>query len=213
MSERIRDAERSRRAILDAAERLFAERGYDGASMSDIGAAAGLSRGSPGYLFGSKAELYRAVLARVFADRQAATWDALAPVREWAEGDDGPDALDAALEQAVVGYMDFLAARPSFSRFITWEELGGARRLAEVPRSSDAMERTFGALREAGAARGLRAFDVDDAVLLFVALTYAPLAHRHTLMRAVGRDLDDPGERHRHAALAARQLHALLVAT
>ena len=66
--EKERDASRSRAAILDAAERLFAERGYDATSLTEVGAAAGVSRGTPGYFFGSKADLYRAVLYRAFAE-------------------------------------------------------------------------------------------------------------------------------------------------
>ena len=62
--DRIRDAERTRAAILDAAERLFAEQGYDATSLTEVGAAAGVSRGTPGYFFGTKAELYQAVLDR-----------------------------------------------------------------------------------------------------------------------------------------------------
>ena len=66
--ERIRDAERSRLAILDAAEQLFAEQGYDATSLTQVGAAAGVSRGTPGYFFRSKPELYQAVLDRSFAE-------------------------------------------------------------------------------------------------------------------------------------------------
>ena len=51
--EKERNATRSRAAILDAAERLFAERGYDATSLTEVGAAAGVSRGTPGYFFGS----------------------------------------------------------------------------------------------------------------------------------------------------------------
>ena len=65
-----RDAERSRREILDAAESLFAERGFDGASLEEIGQTAGVSRGTPGYFFGSKEDLYRAVLDRAIAARR-----------------------------------------------------------------------------------------------------------------------------------------------
>src|SRR6476646_9612071 len=70
--EKERNAARSRAAILDAAEKLFAEKGYDATSLSEVGAAAGVSRGTPGYFFGSKQELYDAVLERCFEEvRQA----------------------------------------------------------------------------------------------------------------------------------------------
>ena len=67
-TEKERDADRSRAAILDAAERLFAEQGYDATSLTQVGADAGVSRGTPGYFFRSKAELYQAVLDRSFAE-------------------------------------------------------------------------------------------------------------------------------------------------
>ncbi|HEU4954076.1 MAG TPA: helix-turn-helix domain-containing protein, partial [Gemmatimonadales bacterium] len=70
--ERERNPARSRAAILDAAEKLFAEKGYDATSLSEVGAAAGVSRGTPGYFFGSKQELYDAVLERCYEEvRQA----------------------------------------------------------------------------------------------------------------------------------------------
>jgi TetR/AcrR family transcriptional regulator len=80
---RSRDSGRSREALLAAAERLFAERGFEATSLTDIGAAAGLSRGTPSYFFGSKAGLYRAVLERAFEARDRATATAFQPVREW----------------------------------------------------------------------------------------------------------------------------------
>jgi AcrR family transcriptional regulator len=83
-STRARDAERSRAAILDAAERLFAERGLD-ASLGEIGAAAGLSRGTPSYFFGSKEQLYAAVIERVFADRERIVAAACEPLLAWAQ--------------------------------------------------------------------------------------------------------------------------------
>lgn len=64
MATRTRDADRSRSEILDAAERLFADAGYDAVTMARIGAAAGVSRGTPGYFFGAKEDLYREVVSR-----------------------------------------------------------------------------------------------------------------------------------------------------
>ena len=101
----IRDAERSRETLLDAAEALFSQRGYDGVSLSEIAAAAGLSRGTPNYFFGSKEQLYRNVLERVFAERQAATAEAIRPVVAWCEGTGGTTALRRAQSGAAHHYL------------------------------------------------------------------------------------------------------------
>ncbi|MBW2274776.1 MAG: TetR family transcriptional regulator [Deltaproteobacteria bacterium] len=50
--------------LLDAAERLFAERGYEGSSMRAITKAAGANVSAANYHFGSKDELIRATLLR-----------------------------------------------------------------------------------------------------------------------------------------------------
>lgn len=209
-AERLRDAERSRTAILAAAEKVFAERGFTAASLNEIGAAAGLSRGTPSYFFGSKERLYRAVLERAFADRQAATLAAFGPVHAWCEGEGDHAALARALGRAADGYLAFLLERPTFVRLVVWEDVQGGRRLAEAPRESTAMRDAFAALRAVARARGLRAFAVDDAVLLFVALTFTPLAHRATLMAALDRDLAEPAARRRHVKLVVDQLIRLL---
>lgn len=210
---RLRDAERSRAAILDAATRLFAGHGYDGASMSEIGAAAGLSRGAPGYLFGSKQALYGEVLTAVFSTRQQATEDAFAHVRAWCEGDEGDTDLERlrrALIAAAEGYMSFLHEHPAFVALIMREELDGGSRLKRASRSSTAIDDAFQALRRAGPNRGLRAFQVPEAVLLFVSLTFAPFSYRHTLLRSVGLEVISGRGRRRQARLAAAQLMNLV---
>jgi AcrR family transcriptional regulator len=53
--------------IRDAATRLFAERGYDGASIRDVENAAGVKRGLVNYHFGNKETLWKAVVEHVFA--------------------------------------------------------------------------------------------------------------------------------------------------
>jgi AcrR family transcriptional regulator len=210
--ERLRDAQRSRRALLAAATRSFAERGYEGVSMSEIGHAAGLSRGAPGYFFGSKERLYGAVLASVFEGRQTSTERAFAGIRAWCEGDAGLDRLRAALLAAAQGYMRFLAEHPAFIALIMREELDGGRRLVGRSRSSTAMQDAFMALRRAGAGRGLGRFQGREAVLLFVSLTFAPFSYRNTLLRSVGWEVVDERGLRRQAKLAADQLMHFLTA-
>ena len=53
--------------VLDAALLEFSARGFDGARLSDIGAAAGITRPSLLYHFDSKEKLYGATMARAFA--------------------------------------------------------------------------------------------------------------------------------------------------
>jgi TetR/AcrR family transcriptional regulator len=203
-AQQTRDATRSRSAILDAAEELFAQRGFAGTSLGDIGARAGLSRGTPSYFFGSKEQLYVAVLERVFAAREEATTRAFAPLHDWAATGDGT--LERALTHAVEGYMAFLLARPTFVRLIEWEELEGGQRMRATPRASRAIEDAFGAARR----RGPRAFRVEDAVLLFVSLTFSPLAQTSTFMAALGRDLTDRATLRRHVRFVVGQLRSVL---
>jgi AcrR family transcriptional regulator len=208
--EKVRDAQRSREAILEAAEKIFAERGFDSASLNEIGTAAALSRGTPSYFFGSKEQLYTAVLERVLADRQAATAQAFAPVRAWCEGTADLRALHRAIGRAAEAYMGFLLERPAFVRLLVWEELAAGERLRSARRQTTAMQDAFSDLRAVARRRGLRPFDVDDAVLLFIALTFAPLAHQSTLMSAMQRDLRDASVRRKHIKLVVQQMMRLL---
>lgn len=58
--------EETERAILDAAERVFAEHGFGGATMQAIADAARLPKANLHYYFASKEKLYRRVVERIF---------------------------------------------------------------------------------------------------------------------------------------------------
>jgi AcrR family transcriptional regulator len=187
-----RDADRSRQAILGAAEELFAARGFEGAGLADIGEAAGVSRGTPSYFFGSKEELYVTVLEAMTADRTAALEPAFRPLVEWAEAAEPRESLRTVLSRAVGGYLEFLRERPTFVAIVEREALDGGGRLAALRTESTVMEDAFGALRRRARAHGLRSFDPTEAVMCLVALGYLPVAHRETLMRRNGLSPDDP---------------------
>lgn len=98
-----RDAGRSRRAILEAAERVFARDGWREATLAAIGAEAGVSRGTPGYFFRSKDGLFAAMAERLVADARAAAAEAPG------------HAADRAVS-LLVRQLEFVARRPALAR-------------------------------------------------------------------------------------------------
>ena len=69
--QRLSAAER-RDQILEAANALFAERGYDAVLVEDIASSAGVTRGLVHHYFGGRKEVYLALLERVGAGREEA---------------------------------------------------------------------------------------------------------------------------------------------
>jgi AcrR family transcriptional regulator len=67
MTARPLPAATTRERILDAAERLFLEKGFHGASLRELSSAAAVNLAAVGYHFGGKDELLRAVLERRIA--------------------------------------------------------------------------------------------------------------------------------------------------
>jgi TetR/AcrR family transcriptional regulator len=101
--------------ILTAAERVFAGAGFSGATMAAIAEASGLPKANLHYYFGSKQDLYRAVLARTLED-----W--LMPLNAIT-----PEADPAhAIGQYIRAKMDLSAKRPHASKVFANELLHGA---------------------------------------------------------------------------------------
>ena len=194
VSDRERNPARTRAAILDAAEKLFAQKGFDATSLNEVGTAAGVSRGTPGYFFGSKADLHQAVLDRSFTEVREAVRAGRA--RALASGQ-SPEAI---LAGAVSDYFDFLAARPNFIRLIEREALNGGPQLDEVSQLSAGQE----ALAAISAELGLDDSPSGEAaqlLLSIVALCWFHLIHARTVAPAVGVTLendDDLERRRRH---------------
>lgn len=111
---RVRNPERTRRTVLEAAEQLFAERGFDGVSMRDIGDASGVSQPLIHHHFGSKEELYGAVLRRS-ADDYAARFPEIAFVA------DEPANLRAEMTRI----FNFMRDNESLRRIVGWCRLEG----------------------------------------------------------------------------------------
>ncbi|NOT08358.1 MAG: TetR/AcrR family transcriptional regulator [Gemmatimonadales bacterium] len=192
---RVRDAERTREQILDAAERLFAERGYEETSLADVGKVANVSRATPGYFFGSKADLHRAVLERSFADIRTAVREG--KERALASGQT-PEVI---LAGAVADYADFVAARPNFVRLIEREALSDRTVLEGLPLRLVVWREALAAFRQE---LGLDISDTSEAahlLLTLIALTWFPIVHGGTFLKAMGLDPAAPDfaeQRKRH---------------
>jgi TetR/AcrR family transcriptional regulator len=202
-TDRVRDAERSRGAILDAAERLFAQQGYDATSLTQVGAAAGVSRGTPGYFFRSKADLYQAVLDRSFAEVREAVREGRARALA---SNESPETI---LAGAVSDYFDFLAARPNFVRLIERESLSGSRLPHGVSHLSAGQE----ALAAISAELGLDdspSGEASQLLLSIISLCWFHLIHSQTVAPAVGVRLEDADdlERRKHHIISL-VLHGL----
>ncbi len=172
---------------MDAAERLFADKGYDATSLSEVGSQAGVSRATPGYFFGSKADLYQAVLDRCFAEVRDAVRAGRARALASAQT---PDAI---LAGAVSDYFEFLAARPNFIRLIEREALNGGRLPEGVSHLSAGQE----ALAAISAELGLDDAPSGEAaqlLLSIISLCWFPMIHARTVAPAVGVRLDDAEE-------------------
>jgi len=63
---RAEQARATRQGIVDTAQRLFAERGYEGASLHDIAVEMGLTKAAVYYYFPSKADILRAIVVPTF---------------------------------------------------------------------------------------------------------------------------------------------------
>ena len=178
--ERTRDAERTREAILAAAEDYFARMGFEGASLQQIADAAGVARSTPAYFFGSKDALYDAVLARAVARGQEAMARAYT--------DDGDDrSVDTTVHAYVDALLEFLGNDRNFIRLIQREALADGSRVADFFERSvaEAVEALAPAADKAG-------ISPQRLVLDLAALAWYPFAHEHTLLPALGIKARDP---------------------
>lgn len=110
---------RNRALIIEAAEEVFAEQGFTGATTAAIAARAGLPKANLHYYFGTKEALYRAVLSGILD-----LW--LAPLAEIMPDADPATALAGYIRAKVLMARD----KPLASRVFANEVISGAPVLA-----------------------------------------------------------------------------------
>ncbi len=183
-TQRTKAAEASKKAILDAAEALFAEKGYEATSFQEICDLAGVTRGLPNYFFGSKEQLYRAVLERAFALplSQQLIWF----MREQAQRPDSR--AEESLKVVIERIFDFLVTNPTFIRLTEWEALNDGRYLGDLPVFLNVLHDALQVLHEDMGWQG----EAEQFLIDMTALCWFPMAHASTFLKPLGVNAHDP---------------------
>jgi TetR/AcrR family transcriptional regulator len=186
INDKERNPQRTREAILDAAEEVFAEQGYASTSLQVIGTRAGVSRGTPGYFFGSKPDLYQAVLERCFGRARAA----IRSGRDRALA--SQETPEVVLAGAVAEYFEFFVSNQNFVRLMEREALsGGPKPEGFSPRSNVVSEATAAISEELGLDPSQGA-EAAHLVLSIMGLCWFPTVHAGTVLPALGFDPRSP---------------------
>ena len=198
----VRDAERTRQAILAAAEEEFAEKGLAGARVDAIADRAGTNKQMIYYYFESKETLYQLVLEQAYGAMREAERDLHLLDLEPLE----------AIRRLVEFKCDYDFAHPRFIRLLAVENLQNA---AFLIRSQEltAMHDTLIATLETILARGVASGEIKPGIeplqlyITLSSLSYFYLSNAATLSVVFSRD-----DLRRPEQFALRRAHAIEVA-
>jgi TetR/AcrR family transcriptional regulator len=171
---RAHDAEGAREAILNAAEEIFAEHGFDGARIDAIAKVSDYNKSLIFHYFGDKLGLYAAVLRR--ADRQISELQAqlLAALRE---DDIASDAhtFKTVLKTAISAFFDYLLEHPRIMRILLWEMAEGWQTYTKIVSQRDREDvEQFRTLLYKVESAGLLRSGFDPIIQLILAVYFCP---------------------------------------
>ena len=191
-----RDAQRSKRAILEAALIEFAEHGHAGARVDAIADRAGVSKPMIYNYFGDKDDIYAAALREAYVQIRAGE-------RELSLDDKSPVAAVRALVDFT---LEHFRSKPWFISLLNTENLRGGDTVRKINDVGDIQSHLISKLRgilDRGVAAGEFRADVDpvDLYIKIAALCYFPISNAHTLRAVFDCPVDGPWlDRHGRAA-------------
>ena len=181
----------SRDKILDAAEALFARRGYAGVGLREVAEVVGLGKSSLFHHFRNKPQLYAAVAARILVRLEGRL------MRTLAGGGDPVARLERWLDELV----DVLAENATYARVLLRslfedDDLpGDLPEEIEAHRAIESMMTSVSALVREGMSAGLiRAVNVQHLLLTLIGLTVFPFASGEFGVEILGKDIFDANE-------------------
>ena len=172
-----RDPQRSQERILAAALKEFADRGFAGARVNVIARRAAINKRMLYHYFGSKEGLFRAVLRRKMAERQA-----------WREATPEEPALSLPL------WFDRACRDINWVRLLQWEALQtGTNRVIDETKRRTAAEAAIQRIRRRQVNGHLRReLDPRHLFLAMMGLTTYPIAFPQVARLVTGRNVTDP---------------------
>lgn len=129
---RIRDAQRTREIILDAAETVFAQEGFAGTRIDTI---ANMSKYNTGLIFryfGDKLGLYTEVIKRADGKINELLGYVYAPLLEEENAEITADRFKAFLKNMIETMFNYLLENPKLVRILTWEMANGWQMLTQI---------------------------------------------------------------------------------
>ena len=118
---RERDAEVAREAIMNAAERVFAEKGFEGARVDAIAEEADYNKALIFHYFGDKEGLYQALIERMMAINVKEMRRIFEPFTNDETAVIDPEQVREAIAASVRWTFDFYRNHPLLMRILAWE--------------------------------------------------------------------------------------------
>ncbi len=168
-------AEITKKKILETAELVFAEKGLYGSRVDEIADRAGVNKRMLYAYYGSKEQLYIAVLEEVY-DRLARWEDPLLSAKEL----DCEESVHVIISRS----FEFLYQNPTFVKLVMWENLNEARYLEQsrVPSARGASLELLRKNLRQGIEKGIfrSDIDLDEMVLSINQFCFSYFSNIHT---------------------------------
>lgn len=184
------DAAQTRKQILEAADALFGERGFDATTTRDIAERSGVNKALIHYHFGAKDDLLEVVLEAHYTKLQAALQAAMMST----------DGLAAQVEALLDAYADYLAEHRAFARIVQREIASGNHVEKIVARTLPIFQLGVGWLKHS-VKKPPKDLDAVHLLTSVYGMVITWFTHGEVLRALTGKDPFSP------AALAARKRH------
>jgi len=182
---KVRNAEKTRKTILAAAEIEFSEMGLHGARVDQIASRSDINKRMIYEYYGSKEGLYKSVLAEVYSR--------IGKYEEALLAEDLP--ADEMIRKVLAFYFAYLRNNPTYVNLLLWENLNQGRYIKDVDLSElrfDAFDRLRKVINKGKHSGIFRLeIDVEQTIFSLLTFTFSYFSNQYTMSKLIGLDLHD----------------------